>query len=79
MTYHPGLPPILAAEQGRPEPLRGPHVACDTCGKSALGTTRKGDSKSWLRAGSAPPGWLLVRVETEAGVVRRDYCGRCRP
>jgi hypothetical protein len=76
VTYHAGMGLYAAGELGL-EP-HGPFVRCDGCGREQAGTTRKGDSKSWLRGGNAPPKWLLVRVERDDGVYRRDYCPRCR-
>ena len=76
MTYHAGIGPGFE-RQGIPLAPREPHVTCDGCGAVASGETHHGLPKAWLRAGKAPPGWVMDRVEEPFS--RVDYCATCKP
>lgn len=71
MTYHAGIGPRLAGGNGT-----APHVTCDGCAAIAVGETKEGLPKAWLRKNTAPPGWKLVR--TEEPFSRKDWCKACK-
>lgn len=54
-----------------------PRVICDECG-IVLAIRQDRPSPRWLMDNRAPPGWMLIRRETDEGVWRRDYCPRCK-
>lgn len=75
MTYRCGISPGLEALGVRPDI---PHVRCDECGARIDAVTRDGNMTAWLRKGTAPKGWQMIRNDARGGRHRTDYCPRCR-
>jgi hypothetical protein len=75
VTYYAGMGPRLVGGAGI-----APHVVCDKCRAHVFGETKSGRPTAWLRKGTAPRGWLLVRIEASdaTSLFRRDYCKACR-
>ncbi len=75
MTYRAGLGLGMAKLGFTPGP---PHVFCDTCGCRRSAETKSGGPAAWLLKRKAPPGWLLIRSESNGEISRLDYCPHCK-
>ncbi len=76
MTYHCGIGGNIPGVAPR-----DPRVTCDghDCDASQSGVRgNDGFPMAWLRKGKAPRGWKLIRIEQPSGIVRFDFCPKCK-
>jgi hypothetical protein len=54
---------------------RDPHIVCDGCGAVLPCLDRHGMPRAFMRNGTKPPGWTVVR--NEETLQHRHYCKQC--